>query len=113
MGMFDTVCVNCPKCNEIVPIQVKPDRYRANNLDLYNTETAPPYILACVDKEACKCEKCDTKFYMTIKAIEVEAIPYDTPPQGVYEGIVSSSSDRLCKSGDTPWPEWVPMEKRT
>ena len=62
MGMFDSVRVNCPECNNMVEFQSKAGACDLIDYNLYN---APSSILGDLHNESVACHKCGR--FVTIK----------------------------------------------
>jgi len=70
MGMFDTVIVKCPKCNEINYVQTKTGECMLSN---YQWETLEnPIIANGVTGEIVNCTKCDCYFELLADVVVME-----------------------------------------
>lgn len=66
MGMFDSVDVQCPKCESMIEFQSKAGECLLNNYSLYN---APPEVLEDISRDIEVCPNC--KSAVGIKLIMV------------------------------------------
>jgi RNase P subunit RPR2 len=57
MGLYDTVWVNCPKCNQLVEFQTKAGESRMQD---FTISSAPAVILADISSDSHICKNCDT-----------------------------------------------------
>lgn len=64
MGMFDSVYVNCPRCNEIIEFQSKAWNCRMEKFTLAN---APPAILGDLKDAQTVCRKCGWTVVIRVK----------------------------------------------
>jgi hypothetical protein len=76
MGMFDSVILRCPECNEIVEHQSKAGRCQLFTYTLANTSLD---ILADIAKDTIYCSK-GHKFYIKLQVVtSAEEISGDNP----------------------------------
>lgn len=67
MGMYDTVMVPCPKCEQLEEFQSKSGPC---HLDTYDLGSAPADVLMNVNRHApATCRKCGTKFEVHVEFI--------------------------------------------
>jgi hypothetical protein len=65
MGMFDSIYVRCPTCNERTELQSKAG---VCELKIYTLDSAPPEILVDLDKRTYRCKN-DHAFYLKVQII--------------------------------------------
>ena len=68
MGMYDTVLVNCPNCNEEHQLQTKSGQC---NLDVYTLDNCPDDVMVNVNRHCpCRCD-CGVFFKVDLETRKV------------------------------------------
>lgn len=67
MGMFDSVYVNCPKCNYQTEIQSKNGDCTLDKYNINNIEEIPESILEDILNREHSCKKCNGNFVIEVK----------------------------------------------
>ena len=67
MGMFDSVYVNCPKCNYQTEIQSKNGDCTLDKYNINNIEEIPESILEDMANKVHTCDECNENFTIEIK----------------------------------------------